>query len=631
MNEWSPAALLEQLRQLDECSHIEAKRGNDIGGSIMQTVCAFANEPGLGGGYLLLGVNEPDEQHTEFYVSGVDNTDKLLGDLQANCREQFEQAVPVEARAVLLEGKTVIVVFIPELDPAAKPCTFKGKYDAKNKRKTGVWRRGLNGDYECTQADIEPLLLAKSGQGFEQVVLPDSGWDDLDADTIALYRTMRSKVRVHAEELQLSDPDMLRALNLVKQHNGTWVPNIAGLLLFGKPLSLRRLLPSVRVDYVRVSGTHWVEDPHQRFDITLDLREPLLRLIPKLENAIVDDLPKHFRLNEGDLQRSDEPLLPYKVIREAVVNAVMHRDYSVHQPTMIVRYSNRIEIRNAGYSLKPANALGETGSALRNPILAAVLYDLQLAETKGTGIRTMRRLLQEAGLEAPVFKSLVIQNQFISVYLLHQLLGEAQLTWLQQFTSLKLSGEEAKALILAKETGAVDVVALHDITGLSEQDARQLLRRLVRQAVLIEKSAEGMFERYQLASGVALTAPDRPDLGMDRPDLGTDRPYLGTDRPDLKAAYNKLTNRLAALSARPRKEALLPIIVALCLLEPQSSQALAARLNRDQSRVKKTYLKELLHRGLVTYRFPESANHPEQAYIATDTGKQWLEEQGMWP
>lgn len=60
----SPEALLSELKQFGEHSQLEAKRATDVGDSIMQTICAFANEPGLGGGWLLLGVREPDEQHT---------------------------------------------------------------------------------------------------------------------------------------------------------------------------------------------------------------------------------------------------------------------------------------------------------------------------------------------------------------------------------------------------------------------------------------------------------------------------------------------------------------------------------------------------------------------------------------
>lgn len=118
------------------------------------------------------------------------------------------------------------------------------------------------------------------------------------------------------------------------------------------------------------------------------------------------------------------------------------------------------------------------GSVQRNPTLAAVLYDLDFAETKGSGIRTMRRLLADVGLSAPLFASAREQNQFSATYLLHQLLGEEQLAWLAQFRTLQLKDDEAKALILAREVGAVDNAALRAITELDTLAASQLLRRL---------------------------------------------------------------------------------------------------------------------------------------------------------
>lgn len=630
LNEFSAESLLEQLRQLDECQRIEAKRGSDIGSSVMQSVCAFANEPGLGGGYLLLGISEPDEQHEQFYISGVNNIDQLLGALQANCRDQFEQAIPVEAQAVSMEGQTVIVVFVPELDAVAKPCTFKGKFNSKNKRKTGVWRRGLNGDYECNQTDLEPLLLAKSGMGFEQVVLADAEWDDLDPATVELYRSLRARVRPNAEELDASDIDMLRALNLVKKQGERWLPNVAGLLLLGKPLSLRRLLPAVRVDYVRIAGSQWVEDPDQRFVTTLDLREPLLRLIPKLENAIVDDLPKHFRLKEGDLQRTDEPLLPYKVIREAVVNAVMHRDYQVSQPIMVVRYSNRIEIRNAGYSLKPETMLGEMGSKLRNPVLAAVLYDLNFAETKGSGIRTMRRLLDNAGLTAPVFSSNVLANEFQATYLLHQLMGEEQLQWLKQFAHLQLSGNEARALILAKETGAVDNAGLRAITALDTLSASQVLKRLHHHYHLLEQGGAGSATYYRLADTNMLKgdlAPNTDDLAPNADDLAPNADDLILNTDELPFGLQRLINEL---TPKARKEKLWPVIVWLCALRAYKTEQLAVLLNRQVIALRSSHLNPLReHEKLIAYTHPEVVNHPEQAYQVTSKGLNWLKQQGI--
>lgn len=108
MDEFSSEQLLEQLRQLDEQPRIEAKRASEIGKSVMQTICAFANEPGLGGGYLLLGVDEPEKPEDTFSVCGVTDADRLLNDIQTNCRDQFESPVPVQGEVALLEGKKVI-------------------------------------------------------------------------------------------------------------------------------------------------------------------------------------------------------------------------------------------------------------------------------------------------------------------------------------------------------------------------------------------------------------------------------------------------------------------------------------------------------------------------------------------
>jgi hypothetical protein len=83
--------LLQELAALDESDRIEAKQARQIDRSIMETVCAFANEPGLGGGYLLLGVTRDmqDLFSNAYRVEGIDDPEKLQSDLASQCRSLF--------------------------------------------------------------------------------------------------------------------------------------------------------------------------------------------------------------------------------------------------------------------------------------------------------------------------------------------------------------------------------------------------------------------------------------------------------------------------------------------------------------------------------------------------------------
>jgi len=88
------------------------------------------------------------------------------------------------------------------------------------------------------------------------------------------------------------------------------------------------------------------------FVTTLEVRQPLLLGLRQIINAIVDELPRGFRLDEGALQSRQQAILPEQVIREALANAVMHRSYQIHSAVQVIRYAKRIEVINPGFSLK---------------------------------------------------------------------------------------------------------------------------------------------------------------------------------------------------------------------------------------------------------------------------------------
>ena len=464
--------LLTELNAADESPRIEAKRSREIGKSIIETVVAFANEPGLGGGHLLLGVDwRVDEKgDTRYWPEGLADPDKIQKDLATQCASMLNMAIRPEMAVERIDGQTVIVVFVPEADVSQKPVYLKATGLPK-----GAFRRIGSTDQRCMDEDLWVLRGASQPQfGPDMAPVPDARMDDLDPQAIAEYRRLRTLTNPQAEELGYDNPDMLEALSAARRVDNALKPTLAGIVLFGKPMALRRLFPALRIDYIRVVGTQWVDDPEQRFQ-SVDIRKPLMLALPIAEASIVDELPKGFRLPEGELQSRQEPVLSRKVIREALANAVMHRSYQEHSPIQIIRYSNRIEILNPGYSLKDMASLGTPGSRLRNPAIAAVLHELNWAETKGSGIRTMRRMAAEAGLPLPEFASDRQKNEFKVTLFLHHLLTEDDYAWLKALAGEGLTGDEAKALIYARETGVVDNTACRDFSGLDTLQALSLI------------------------------------------------------------------------------------------------------------------------------------------------------------
>ena len=380
-----------------------------------------------------------------------------------------------------------------------------------------------------------------------------------------------------------------------------------------------------RVDFIRIVGTRWIEDPNSRFS-SLDFRESLLTLIPKVEAAVLDTLLKQFQLQEGELQRTDVPVLPQRVVREAIVNAVMHRDYWVHSPTQVVRYSDRIEIYNAGYSLKPVEELGTGASELRNPILASILYDLSFAETKGSGIRTIRTLLREANLEEPSFVSNITGNSFRATYSLNQLMSKEDLLWLGQFKGYELNDNEARALLIAKNLGAVNNSTLREDTNLDTLQASHVLQRLSKEYDLLVKHGAGTATTYTLN----WTRLQAIGFKIETSHLGAETPHLGAEAPHLEVkTESHIENAIAALGYRAKKEKVQKIIVQLCLLKPQTKDDLIVRLNKGEQLVQR-YLKDLRTKGILEYFYPQIPNHPTQAYKVTEYGKKWLKNLNEW-
>ena len=621
--------LWEKLLGNDESVLIEVKRGSEIGKSMMETVSAFANEPERGGGYLILGVERLEDDFAEEYqVTGVSDSDKIQSDLANQCREMFNVTVRPQIDVSSHNGKNVVVAFIPEAQPYEKPIYIKNKGLPK-----GAFRRIGSTDQHCTEEDIALFYQLRHHRTYDANPVPELSLDDFDPQAIAEYRSVRSNVKADAVELSYTDSDLLYSLAATTRHHGQLCTTIAGILLFGRPAVLRRYFPMSRIDYIIVEGREWVPDPNHRYQ-TVEIIEPLLLSIPRLVSLVLNDIPKAFSIGDDSIYRREVPLIPRAVIREAIVNALMHCNYRSRQPVQIIRFSNRLEIRNPGHSLKPFESLGEPGSIIRNEKIAAVLHEVGIAETKGTGVRVMIDEMHKANLTLPLFESSSERDSFAVKLLVHHLLSNEDLEWLAQFKDCYLSDDEARVLIVTREAGAINNFIYRYINHVDTLTASGRLRRL-RDLGLLQQKGKGPATYYTLAPNIfdknsasGLTVQEISNLEVSPTDndlssgmtaqetsnlegnpTDNDSPYS-----DLEQMPNQLRQAVEGLGRRADPNQVTSVILALCAWRDLSSSGLATILERNQGYLLNNYLNPLIKSRYLEYVRPGNPSDPYQAY-----------------
>ncbi len=610
MTYYTVSEIIDLLNTQDECTWIEAKRGSKIDSSILETVCAYSNEPGLGGGYILLGVVEnKDSVNPNYSVVRIKDPDKVQKDLASQCADSFNIPIRPVIETEMIDDKAVVKVFINELPAEQKPLFFRHRGLPK-----GAFRRIGTTDQSCTEDDLHVFYNARQGS-FDSTVLNDTDWSDIDESAVILYRRLRTKIKPDAEELLYSDKELLLSLNCITRGDEARL-TVCGLLLFGTKVAQRRCMPMLRVDYIRVPGSRWIENPDNRF-ATIDMTGSLLQIAYRAVDAINADLPRGFVLSDDDIQAKNETGLPNKVIREAVVNALMHRSYRENRPTQIIRYDNRIEIINPGFSLKPEEMLGEPGSETRNPFIAAVFHETDLAETKGSGIKSMRKLMKRHHLAPPTFESNRENNQFTARLLLHHFLNEEDIIWLNNFEKHQLNDDQKKALIFVREVGAVDNKTYRQISGADTLKSSFDLRKLKDDELL---EAKGKSRATYYIPGKIFLNVSAPVSDASAPASDVSAPVSDVSAPasliSLRQELPKeLLNKIDNLEQRASTEDIQKIIYDICKIRPYGLSEISILIDRTPKYILRKYIQPMMNTKL-EYLYKDMINHPQQAYVS---------------
>lgn len=643
---WTVDSVISQLQATDENERIEAKSG--LGDAAMKSVSSFSNEPGLRGGWIVFGARR-DDMSGRYAFEGVRDADRLQTEFVTQCASRFNRVLRPEIRTDTVNGRRVVVAFIPEAPAADKPVFLK-----KQGLPKGAYRRIGSVDQSATDDDLHRFMSLAQSVPFDRRPVAGARREDLDDAAIETYRRELRARKPASELLDLSNDELLRALGALDDRVHPPTPTYAGLVLFGTRLALRRLLPASRVDVLRLESADAIDDYR-----VVELREALVTGWRGVVRAVLDGLPRRVTLAAESLQRTETSRIPDVVLREAIVNALMHRDLEVASPIQIRSQPDRLEIENPGYSLLQPPDWGQLRSEARNPTLAAMLHEIDLAETRGTGIRRMRKRMQAAGLPAPGLQSDRAANRFLLSLSFHHLLDEADWDWLAQFSAV--DDVDRQVLWLALRREGVRNEDVRDVAGDDTLSASQRLSRLRDRGYLERHGAAKQHAYYIIPEDLRPTSrratedgilttegsqaegasPEPVNLSGQPVNLGgqpvdlrgqpvnlSGQPVDPSGRPGQLAPSTlrspdlpaHLGQRIAALPGKAPRAEVEALLVEVCRLGWWEPGELARAVGRSRSYLLGGFLKPLVDRGALVLKYPDRKHHPRQAYRAPTEG-----------
>ena len=366
---------LERLIGDMESDRVERTVSVDNTDKFSQAVCAFANDlpnhrqPG----YLLVGVTDKGE------VAGTEVSDRLLQNLAGLRSDGNIQPLPVlHVNKYSVSGADIAVVEVQPSD--LPPVRYKGQ----------VWIRV--GPRKAAASEQEERILtekrtagARSGDAFP---IADATLGDLSLPLFAAYRQTVVDPELIANNHRTME-DQLASLRFYDPRKNC--PTVAGILLFGSNPCY--FLPGAYVQYLRLSGTTLTDLPEDAAQISGDLLSVMSILNTRIKTNIQATLKQVTVLQEKTVFN-----YPAVAVRELMMNAIMHRDYSSNTPVRFYWFADRIEIQSPGglYGEVTKETLTERNS-YRNPIIAEAMHSLGYVNRYGYGIQRAQAALKENG------------------------------------------------------------------------------------------------------------------------------------------------------------------------------------------------------------------------------------------
>jgi len=647
-----------------ECKSAQGRDGRgELPEDFWRTYCAMANGDG---GTVLLGVQEkPRGMFTALGIGDIEKVRKALWDNLHN-RKQVSTNLLAEpdVQPISVDGKRVLRIRVPRAGRHDRPVhTGANPFG-------GTWLRRYEGDYSADDETVRRMLAERVEDSRDERVLKGYDFSDLDADTIAAYRNRFTAVKPGHVWADLPLPEFLERIGAFGKHReeGYSGSRLAGLLMFGRAEVIRDALPHYMIDYQERSEPRterrWIDRLVPDGSWSGNLYDFFRRVYQKLSA----DLKIPFQLEQGQ-RIEDTPV--HEALREALVNALIHADYSGRASVLVVKRPDMFGFRNPGrMRIPPELAIQGGNSDCRNRRVQTMFQLVGYGDHAGSGLPKIYSNWASSHWRRPVLYELAEPEQTLMELRMSSLVPEdavAELTLRLGARFTALSETARLALITAQVEGLISHDRMKQISSDHPADLTKMLGSLVRDGCLISHGTGrgtvyslawqrgdrgtlfGVDDRSGMHSEPGDTAslppelgPKPPELGPKPPELGSKPPELGSKPPELgskppesedaldgvSTAYliwtdlpDPLRVRLTALaepvSHAPRvsPHVLRSVICQLCTGCYLGRQVLARLLDRNADDLLRRTLNPMVKAGLLKPAYPASSD-PRQAYTA---------------
>ena len=607
------SSFVEELMEKKESVEIEFKSA--AGGfprSFWETYSSFANTDG---GTIVLGVKEKKgefyidsltdeliEKYKKEFWSGVNNKDIVNLNLLSN-----DDVVDAE-----LDGHKVILFYIPRATRDQRPI-----YHTPNPY-NGTYKRNHEGDFKCTEQEVRRMYAdANVAVSADSRILDNYTFEDIDKASLEQYRRLFDLAKPGHAWLALDDISLLKKLGgyKVDRQTGKEGFTLAGLLMFGKTdaITEEACAPNFFLDYRELgedtSSTRWLDRIYPDGTWEANLFQFYKRVLPKLQEI----LPLPFHL-EGDTRKDETPA--HVAVREALINTLIHADYSVNASTVITRSKNELVFSNPGCLLVSKQQFYDGGdSVCRNLALQKMFMMFGKAEKAGSGADKIISGWRDSNLNSPNLEEKNRPDKVILTLPLISILDnkiKEELTSILGRHVLYMEHNKVLTLVIALTEGVVSNERLRYTLNMHKYDITKMLKELCSEGYLVSDGI-GRGTTYHLNKDSNLNSSS-DNLNSSSDNLNSsDSSNLNSSSDNLNSSDgNNIKTTTKRIKKRCSQKELFGIIQNSTETW-KSVEEIAIEIGRSTQYLKGEIIPVMMNKGLLE-REHAMPNHPAQRY-----------------